>query len=91
MHYIACLSFSKLATERHEALPLTSGESMSDRDSLHQHVIFSLMDGFVWASWPGTDVVVRLGGHDAVSVMMQDFLAQNAVAARLENRVAVRK
>ena len=64
---------------------------MSDRASLNQHIIFSLMDGFVWASWPGTDVVVKLGSHDAVSVMMQDFLAQNALADRLENRVTVRR
>ena len=46
-------------------------------------IIFSLADGFVWASWPGTSASVRLGRHDVVALMMEDFLAQDALSERL--------
>ena len=48
-------------------------------------IIFSLLDGYVLASWPGTDASVRLGRHELVAAMMQDFLAQDALGKRLEH------
>lgn len=50
---------------------------------LEANLVFSSRDGFVFASWPGTDVVVRLGQHAEVAAMMSDFLAQDALGARL--------
>ena len=47
------------------------------------NVIFSLRDGYVWASWPDGDAAVRLGEHEVVSAMMLDFLAQDELARRL--------
>ena len=46
-------------------------------------IIFSLRDGFIWASWPETEGAVRLGRHHIVAAMMGDFLAQDAVGKRL--------
>jgi len=46
-------------------------------------IIFSLLDGYVLASWPGTDASVRLGRHELVAAMMEDFLAQDALGKRL--------
>ena len=48
-------------------------------------VIFSFVDGFVWASWPGTISLVRLGRYEAVTAMMRDFLAQCELGERLAN------
>ena len=48
-------------------------------------VIFSLVDGYVWACWPGTAASVRLGVDDAVIEGMQGFLAQCALGERLAN------
>ena len=49
-------------------------------------IIFSSRDGYVWASWHDSDVSVRLGRHDMVAGMMQDFLAQDAIGERLATR-----
>lgn len=49
-------------------------------------VIFSLVDGWVWASWPGALASVKLGKHHDVCVMMEDFLAQTAIGERLALR-----
>ena len=46
-------------------------------------IIFSLVDGFVWACWPGTSASVRLGDHEPVIAMMRDFLAQCDLGERL--------
>jgi hypothetical protein len=46
-------------------------------------IIFSSLDGFVWASWPETEAAVRLGRHEMVADMMRDFLAQDALGDRL--------
>jgi len=51
-------------------------------------IIFSSRDGYVWASWHDSDVSVRLGRHDMVAGMMQDFLAQDAIGERLATRTA---
>ena len=51
-----------------------------------QEIIFSLMDDYVWASWPDSNATVRLGRHDMVAAMMQDFLAQDALGQRLAMR-----
>ena len=56
-----------------------------DQDRIPEDaIIFSLLDGYVLASWPGTDASVRLGRHDKVAAMMEDFLAQDALGRRLE-------
>ena len=49
-------------------------------------IIFSSLNGFVWASWPETEAAVRLGRHGMVANMMRDFLAQEAVGERLTMR-----
>jgi hypothetical protein len=49
-------------------------------------VIFSLSDGIVWAGWPGKSAAIRLGKHQAVAAMMQDFLDQCALGERLVMR-----
>jgi hypothetical protein len=46
-------------------------------------VIFSYLDGFVWASWPGAVSMVRVGEYEMVIAAMQDFLAQCEVGERL--------
>ena len=48
-------------------------------------MVFSLSNGFVWVSWPGTDACVKLGTNEAVSDMMRNFLATNEIAKRLED------
>jgi hypothetical protein len=52
-------------------------------------IVFSSREGFVWASWPETEATVRLGRHDMVAAMMQDFLAQDALGKRLNTPRAV--
>jgi hypothetical protein len=65
----------------------SSGASISDRHwERGLGIIFSLRDGFVWASWPDSDASVRLGCHDMVAAMMRDFLAQDAIGLRLNQR-----
>jgi len=46
-------------------------------------IIFSLRDDYIWVSWPDTNATVRLGRHDTVAAMMEDFLSQDALAKRL--------
>jgi len=46
-------------------------------------LLFSLEDGFVFASWPGASGSVRLGTYEDVREMMRDFLAQSEVGDRL--------
>lgn len=48
-------------------------------------VIFSLVDGHVWACWPGTSASVRLGTDTTVIEGMEGFLAQCALGERLAN------
>ena len=48
-------------------------------------MILSLVDGFVWVCWPGTNASVRLGNQESVVAVMRDFLAQCEVADRLAN------
>ena len=48
-----------------------------------QEIIFSERDGYVLASWPGTNASVRLGRREMVAAMMQDFLAQAEIGERL--------
>lgn len=48
-------------------------------------IVFSFVDGFVWANWPGTVSKVRLGRYGPVAAMMRDFLSQGELAERLEN------
>lgn len=59
--------------------------ALSDETVLppEQEIIFSERDGYVLASWPGTNASVRLGRREMVSAMMEDFLAQAALGERL--------
>jgi len=49
-------------------------------------IIFSMVDGAVWASWPGKRASVELGHSDAVTYMMRDFLAQYELGERMSRR-----
>jgi hypothetical protein len=49
-------------------------------------VIFSLADGLVWVSWPGSATRMVLGSYEGVKAMMQDFLDQSALGERLAKR-----
>ena len=51
-------------------------------------IVFSFVDGAVWASWPSQGGAVKLGPYDAVTYMMRDFLAQCDLAQRLASRRA---
>src|SRR4030095_2020676 len=67
----------------------SSGASISDRHwERGLGIIFSLRDGFVWASWPDSDASVRLGSHDLVAAMMRGFLGQDAIGLRLSQHRA---
>jgi hypothetical protein len=48
-------------------------------------VIFSFVEGFVWASWPGAVSMVRLGRYETVLAAMHDFAAQSELGERLVN------
>jgi hypothetical protein len=60
-------------------------------EDLDSNVVFSLADGFVWASWPGTSGMVKLGRHEHVMAMMRDYLAQSVVGERLTQRGAPKR
>lgn len=51
-------------------------------------IIFSFVDGAVWASWPSQKGSVKLGAYDAVTYMMRDFLAQCELGERMAHRRA---
>jgi len=54
-------------------------------------LIFSLAEGFVWASWPGTRASVKLGIQTSVTAVMRDFLAQCELGERLAKAKRVEK
>ena len=62
-----------------------NGCSIDQDQAPEEAIIFSLLDGYILASWPGTDASVRLGRHELVAAMMEDFLAQDALGKRLEH------
>ena len=49
-------------------------------------IVFSSLDGRVWASWPGADASVNLGPLEDVTEIMRDFLAQCELGERLAQR-----
>lgn len=59
---------------------------MLDERGPERDLILSSRDGFVWASWPDTDATCRLGRQDRVLAVMEDFLTQVSVGARLRKR-----
>jgi hypothetical protein len=64
------------------------GQQMSGVDApdfASDAVVFSLRDGYVWASWPEASGTVRLGSYDTVLHMMRDFVAQSELGERLTN------
>ncbi len=64
---------------------MTEPKSIStDTDATpEEEIIFSERDGYILASWPGTNAAVRLGRREIVAAMMEDFLAQAALGERL--------
>jgi hypothetical protein len=55
-------------------------------------IVLSAIDGYVWASWPGTSAAVRLGRFEAVLAMMQEFVDQSALGENLSrSRTAAAK
>jgi len=59
---------------------------LSHPDSASGGVIFSLEEGQVWASWYGQGPPVCLGSRKKVGKMMEDFLAQEELAKRLNGQ-----
>jgi hypothetical protein len=66
----------------------TPDDPSTDDAAFRPEVIFSLKGGFVWASWPGKSAPIKLGRHEAVKAMMQDFLDQSALGERLATQKA---
>ena len=62
------------------------GGSFSHADDTAGGVIFSREDGQVWASWYGQGPPVCLGSQQRVGKMMEDFLAQEELAKRLNGQ-----
>lgn len=76
------MSPSELKREAH-LMNVGNGCSIDQDRVPEEAIIFSLLDGYVLASWPGTDASVRLGRHEMVAAMMKDFLAQDELGKRL--------
>ena len=49
-------------------------------------IVFSLRDGFVWASMQDNPQPIRLGAYEQVKDVMRDFLAQSEIGEHLLNR-----
>ena len=60
-------------------------------DRSRDRIVFSLDKGHVWANWHGSGPPVRLGTREQVSYMMEDFLAQEELAERLEQKASRRR
>jgi hypothetical protein len=54
-------------------------------------IIFSLVDGSVWASWPGASASVKLGRHETVRCLMSDYLSESELGERLAERKGASK
>lgn len=63
-----------------EAVRFIVGDLIRERTS---GIVFSTADGQAWASWYGRSARVHLGNQHQVAEMMQDYLAQLELAARL--------
>lgn len=74
---------SELKYEAQAMIEKRNGCSINQHQAPEEAIIFSLHEGYVVASWPGTDASVRLGRHEIVAAMMEDFLAQDALGRRL--------
>ncbi len=59
---------------------------LGNPDEASGGVIFSLEEGQVWASWYGQGPPVCLGSRKRVGKMMEDFLAQEELAKRLNGQ-----
>jgi hypothetical protein len=71
-----------------EGLTVARAQTLhSEPGSPEIEIIFSLDDGYVWASWPGSQAgAVRLGTYEAVKSSMIDFFRQCALGERLADR-----
>jgi hypothetical protein len=59
-------------------------QTMAADNQLPMHTItFSMIDGNIWASWPGKNSSVELGRYDDITYMMRDFLAQCELGERM--------
>ena len=66
------------------ALPIEGASlAATDQQALTGEIIFSLVDDYVWATWPGTEATVKLGHCGDVIHMMRDFVAQCECGDRL--------
>jgi len=79
----ACASAMTSIELGYEAMNERNGGSIGQEPVPEETIIFSLLDGYVLASWPGTEASVRLGRHEMVAAMMKDFLAQDELGKRL--------
>jgi hypothetical protein len=66
-------------------LAITSMQKRSVDESLGG-IVFSLERGEVWATWYGNGLPVLLGSQRKVSEMMQDFLKQEELGRRLNEK-----
>ena len=64
---------------------------ISDVKVAKSGIIFSRERGEAWASWQGADLPMRLGPHEEVAEMMEDFLAQVEIGERLERAAGRRR
>jgi hypothetical protein len=67
---------------------ITTSSDRYDSGAPEEEVIFSFVDGYVWASWPGSVAAMRVGGYETVTAAMRDFLAQNELGDQLANGMA---
>jgi hypothetical protein len=58
----------------------------NEKNTIADTLVFSLADGIVWVSWPGTTARVQLGHYDGVTDMMRNFLAQCELGERMSKK-----
>ena len=63
----------------------TSIGRANEWDDKSDDVIFSYVESFVWASWPGAGPKLRLGRYETITTGMHDFLAQCELGEKLAN------
>jgi hypothetical protein len=85
--FIVFLASAALLIALAEAVRVIVDQSLRPArpDGFSTPVVFSSEGGQAWASWYGSHSWVRLGPEDDVAEMMSDFLAQRALAKRLES------
>ena len=87
---VSFLGFSALMILVVQLFRLTAARSLRQAGAQERAsgIVFSLVDGQVWASWYGIDAPVRLGSQDEVAPMMEDFIAQAELGKQLQADLA---